>query len=213
MRNKAPISTDKWKGSQEDLLLKLRDVLTVGLYLVDDKVSGFFSQEVQRMGNAFHQLEAEMIKKDIIEKAKGQGLQKEWLEHMDKVWDEAKTQLINFMDEKVKELKKTLREKLEEELRKESKDPKKDLRCTFDVKIKGPGEVSTPEPDTTPANVADNKCKALEFMHDNWVKFVKEKIGTRPWASAGDKRPAGSTPNTSSSSVPTTKKGKKPGSG
>lgn len=189
MSNSAPISTATWEGSKEVLLLKLRDVLTVGLYLVDNQIQEFFSTEVKRMGDAFRQLEAEMKTKKIIQKAKGKGLEKEWLEHMGGVWDHAKTQLTDFMDQKVKELK-------------------KDLGCTFDVNIKGTGKVSTPDPDDAPAKVKDDKCKALEFVHDNWVKYVKGKMETRPWASAGDKRPALSTPQGSSSDVHDGKKDK-----
>jgi hypothetical protein len=198
MKNLAPIADASWTGSQEDLLLKLRDVLTVGLYLVDDTISGFFSKQVTRMGDAFDDLEKEMIKYDIIKKAKNKGLQKEWLEHMGGVWDGAKTQLTNFMDAKVKELKTK-------------------MDCTLDVKIKGTGTVSTPEPDDAPAKVKNNKCDALEFIHDNWVKYVKENLDTRPWASAGTKRPAISTPQGSASNVHDDKKGKgtskKPGGG
>ena len=186
MSNTAPISATTWKVSQEQKLLKLRDVLTVGLYLVDSKISGIFSTEVQRMGKAFHELEGEMKKKKIITTEKD--LQKKWLEHMGKVWDNSKTQLTDFMDVKVKELK-------------------NDMGCTLDIKIKGTGTVSTPEPDAAPSKVADDKCKALEFIHDNWVKYVKGKIDTRPWASAGDKRPAVSTPQGSSSNVHDDKKG------
>jgi hypothetical protein len=187
MSNNAPISADTWKGSHEVLLLKLRDVLTVGLYLVDGKIQGFFSEEVKRMGDAFRQLEAEMKTKAMIKKEKG--LQKEWLEHMGKVWDNSKTQLTDFMDKKVKELK-------------------KDLGCTFDVSIKGTGKVSTPDPDDAPAKVKDDKCKALEFIHDNWVKYVKAKIDTRPWASAGNRRPALSSPEVSTGNLHDDKKAK-----
>ncbi|KAJ4310189.1 hypothetical protein N0V94_008562 [Neodidymelliopsis sp. IMI 364377] len=185
MRNMEPIGSGTWKGSKEVLLLKLRDVLTVGLYLVNDKVQGFFSEEVKRMGKAFDQLETEMKKKRIITKEKG--LDKEWLKYMDGVWDDAKTQLADFMDNKVKELKTK-------------------VGCTFDVNIKGTGKVSTPDPDDAPAKVKDDKCKALEFIHDNWVKYVKGKMDTRPWASAGDKRPALSTPQGSKSDLHDDKK-------
>jgi hypothetical protein len=195
MSNIAPISTTTWKVSQEQKLLKLRDVLTVGLYLVESKISGIFSTEVKRMGNAFHDLEGDMKTKKIITEEKG--LEAKWKEHMNKVWDDSKTQLTDFMDAKVKELK-------------------KDLGCTFDVSIKGKGTVSTPEPDDAPAKVADDKCKALEFIHDNWVKHVKDNIGTRPWDSAGAKRPAVTSPQVSTDDLHDNKKGKgaakKPGS-
>jgi hypothetical protein len=51
------------------------------------------------------------------------------------------------------------------------------------VKIKDEGTVPKPKPDDAPAKVADDKCKALKFIHDNWVASVKGKIDTRPWGS------------------------------
>jgi hypothetical protein len=158
MSGKEPISDDFWEQDEDDKLLKLRDVYTVGAYLVDKTVSGFFKNQVTRMGDALGQLEGQIMEKMTPKPAKKVGLEKQWIGYMDTVWDKATAQLNEFMDKKVKELKGK-------------------LDCTFD---------STARPGTPPANANENKCKALEFIHKSWEKDVKGKIDAKPWGSKGD---------------------------
>jgi hypothetical protein len=200
MSDSEPISVESWED-EEDRLLKLRDVYTVGAYLVDKTVSGFFSNQVTRMGDALGQLEGQIMEKMTPKPTKKVDLEKEWIEYMNTVWDKATKHLNAFMDKKVEELKDK-------------------LGCTFD---------STAKPSTPPANANADKCKALEFIHKSWENDVKGKIDAKPWGSKGDsegdskkkpKRPL-TTPSVSKSDLPKDAKvpkkpnvtSKKPGSG
>lgn len=124
-------------------------------------------------------LEKVLVAKKILRKS-SKGLEKEWLAFMSTTWGNAEEQLTNFMDSKVKSLK-------------------KNLKCKkLEVKIKGEGSVDEPDNEAAPNDVDEDKCAALTFIHDSWVSHVKGKLDARPWekkneedASLGDKRLAG----------------------
>lgn len=159
-------------------MIKLRDVLTVGRYLVDPDIQEIFAAQTKRMGKMIG-----IVGKEIL-KETSDDLEKKWLEYMSQVYATATNRLTDFMNDKLIELKEK-------------------NGCTFSVNIKGnskvrrvdskakgkqkatetdsPGEES--DGITRPANPTGNECPWLEAIHRLWVSKVKEKLDHKPWES------------------------------
>ncbi|KAF1978058.1 hypothetical protein BU23DRAFT_564338 [Bimuria novae-zelandiae CBS 107.79] len=172
--NQALVSEDNFKGNE---LLRLHDVLIVGEYLVHPKVNEIFGKEVTRMGEAMGAIEKQLAAKGKTAKTRD-GLENAWKAHMSKIWGSAETRLTNFMDEKIKALK-------------------KDFKCSDrEVKIQAQGTVEEPNEKDAPKDMKEDPCASLKFIHDKWISIVKDHLNARPWeksstpaASTGDKRP------------------------